>query len=438
MPTDLFFSYSRKDQDFAIKLKYSLEEYGITAWIDQSAMIAGDAWRRQIVEAIKSCRAFLLILSPHSIASENVTRELSIADSENKKIVPIIFAEVKIPDAMAYYLTGRQYQAFDVGEYDVNLRRLLRAFAQVGIQVHEKIVKPIALPPELQTLLDHPVPSVRETAARELERLLNGSNPGLSNAAYTALVNLKEDDSSRVKATVAQILSDYDQKNRPAPPVNAAKLAAEQRAREKLDAERNARAKAEADRAVREKSDAEQRARSIAEQERVARAIAAEKPKEILVPAEKFIYAGWARRATALLIDLGLLWLLKFFIEEIVVYIVTFISFVIFGTGNTGYNLANLERLCLSVISYAFLGLYFIVFHKLSGQTIGKAILKIRVLTLAGGQISFGKSLLRSVGYVISTALLMIGWLLPLWDAKHQALHDNIAGTIVVYEGKKL
>ncbi|MBI3741152.1 MAG: toll/interleukin-1 receptor domain-containing protein, partial [Chloroflexi bacterium] len=37
MPTDLFFSYSRKDQDFAIKLKYSLEEYGITAWIDQSA-----------------------------------------------------------------------------------------------------------------------------------------------------------------------------------------------------------------------------------------------------------------------------------------------------------------------------------------------------------------------------------------------------------------
>ncbi|MBI3742459.1 MAG: RDD family protein [Chloroflexi bacterium] len=430
MPTDLFFSYSRKDQDFAIKLKYSLEEYGITAWIDQSAMIAGDAWRRQIVEAIKSCRAFLLILSPHSIASENVTRELSIADSENKKIVPIIFAEVKIPDAMAYYLTGMQYQAFDVGEYDVNLRRLLRAFAQVGIQVHEKIVKPIALPPELQTLLDHPVPSVRETAARELERLLNGSNPGLSNAAYTALVNLKEDDSSRVKATVAQILSDYDQKNRPAPPVNAAKLAVEQRAREKLDAERNARAKADADRAVREKSDAEQRARSIAEQERVARAIAAAKPKEILAPAEKFIYAGWARRATALLIDLGLLWLINFFVG----LIISFITILFFGS-SVRYDFTY--SLCLNVILYSVGALYFIGFHALGGQTIGKAILKLRVLTLAGERISFGKSLLRSVGYVISTALLMIGWLLPLWDAKHQALHDNIAGTIVVYEGKQ-
>ncbi len=125
MPNDVFISYSRKDAAFALKLTADLAARGIKVWIDQGDIVAGDAWRRQIVEGIEGCRVFLIVLSPNSARSENVIKELSLADSNRKKIIPIIYQPVDIPAEMEYQLAGLQYQSFSQGVYEDHLTRLV-------------------------------------------------------------------------------------------------------------------------------------------------------------------------------------------------------------------------------------------------------------------------------------------------------------------------
>jgi uncharacterized RDD family membrane protein YckC len=55
-----------------------------------------------------------------------------------------------------------------------------------------------------------------------------------------------------------------------------------------------------------------------------------------------------------------------------------------------------------------------------------------------GRSISFGTVLLRHlVGYALSVLTLGLGFLLALIGSNGRALHDLIAGTIVVYATKK-
>jgi hypothetical protein len=77
------------------------------------------------------------------------------------------------------------------------------------------MVKPAALPPELQSALESPFSGVREGAARELDLLLRGSNASLALAAYEALMRLQDDDSRRVVAVVAESLAAHAERQQP-------------------------------------------------------------------------------------------------------------------------------------------------------------------------------------------------------------------------------
>jgi Caspase domain len=68
------------------------------------------------------------------------------------------------------------------------------------------IVKPAALPPELQSALESPFSGVREGAVRELDHLLRSTNTRLALTVYEVLVRLKDDDSRRVAAAATEIL----------------------------------------------------------------------------------------------------------------------------------------------------------------------------------------------------------------------------------------
>lgn len=63
--------------------------------------------------------------------------------------------------------------------------------------------------------------------------------------------------------------------------------------------------------------------------------------------------------------------------------------------------------------------------------TLGKQALKIVVTDLDGNRISFGRATRRHFAKWVS-ALALIGYLLPLFNAKKQALHDMLAGCLVV------
>lgn len=64
--------------------------------------------------------------------------------------------------------------------------------------------------------------------------------------------------------------------------------------------------------------------------------------------------------------------------------------------------------------------------------TIGKKLVGIKVTDLNGGRISKSNAVGRYFGKLLSTLIICIGWLMPLWTDKKQALHDMVASTLVI------
>ncbi|MDQ3395604.1 MAG: RDD family protein [Bacteroidota bacterium] len=82
-----------------------------------------------------------------------------------------------------------------------------------------------------------------------------------------------------------------------------------------------------------------------------------------------------------------------------------------------------------------FLGafVYFSIFTwKWQGQTLGKRLMKIKIVKLNGTPISFWNSLERASGYTASAAILFLGFFQYFWDRNAQTTHDKITETIVV------
>jgi uncharacterized RDD family membrane protein YckC len=68
-----------------------------------------------------------------------------------------------------------------------------------------------------------------------------------------------------------------------------------------------------------------------------------------------------------------------------------------------------------------------------TGSSVGKAILKFKVVSEATGQpIGFGMSIVRQIAHAIDGAICYIGYLFPLWDAKRQTIADKLLKTICV------
>lgn len=77
--------------------------------------------------------------------------------------------------------------------------------------------------------------------------------------------------------------------------------------------------------------------------------------------------------------------------------------------------------------------LYFALMESSAKQaTLGKMALGIVVTDLNGSKISFGRATGRYFGKILSGLILYIGYIMAGFTEKKQALHDMIAGCLVV------
>jgi hypothetical protein len=96
-----FFSYSRDDSEFAIRLAEDLKAAGANVWMDQLDIEPGMPWDRAVESAVTNCPDMLVILSPTSANSDNVRDEISFALSKWKRVIPVLYRECDVPFRLA-------------------------------------------------------------------------------------------------------------------------------------------------------------------------------------------------------------------------------------------------------------------------------------------------------------------------------------------------
>lgn len=130
------------------------------------------------------------------------------------------------------------------------------------------------------------------------------------------------------------------------------------------------------------------------------------------------VYAAFWRRMVAAVLDSVVLWLGM-------VIIVVVMAAIGSGDGEGGA--------LVFPISLAGAWLYSALMESSSRQaTLGKLALGIKVSDLNGQRIGFGRATGRHFGKLISSITLCIGYVMAGFTRRRQALHDKIAGTLVV------
>lgn len=128
----VFVSYSRKDSETVDQIVARLEAENFTVWIDREEIRGGELWRKAIVEAVDKAYAFVLMLSPFSVESDNVRKEVDLAEGAGKALVPILLAPAQLPAELRYQLAGIQWIEYygNPEEKFSELVKVLRVFEQ--------------------------------------------------------------------------------------------------------------------------------------------------------------------------------------------------------------------------------------------------------------------------------------------------------------------
>jgi ribosomal protein L7/L12 len=117
-----FFSYSRADSEFALKLAEDLKGAGANVWMDQLDIEPGTPWDRAVEDALTRSPLTLVILSPVAVGSDNVSDEVSFALSKQKRLIPVLYRECEVP----FRLARLQHIDFRA-DYARGLKALLKA-----------------------------------------------------------------------------------------------------------------------------------------------------------------------------------------------------------------------------------------------------------------------------------------------------------------------
>ena len=86
----VFISYSRQNIAFAKRLARDLQDAGLDVWIDFRQIKGGDIWREEIFRGINYSEMMVVCLSPQAVESEWVRREILMAHSQHKFVVPLM------------------------------------------------------------------------------------------------------------------------------------------------------------------------------------------------------------------------------------------------------------------------------------------------------------------------------------------------------------
>ena len=92
----------------------------INCWIAPESIGEGEDFSLAIPEAINTCEIFIIILTEHTQKSDHVRKELMLAISHKKKIIPLKLGDFTLTDSFEYLLADIQVEQFSFSEEKIN------------------------------------------------------------------------------------------------------------------------------------------------------------------------------------------------------------------------------------------------------------------------------------------------------------------------------
>jgi uncharacterized RDD family membrane protein YckC len=137
-------------------------------------------------------------------------------------------------------------------------------------------------------------------------------------------------------------------------------------------------------------------------------------------------HAGFVSRFIAFVFDC----VLSIGVFELVLAAISFAASVLTGT-SIHWSRAD-QWVVLAFFAWEFF--YFAYYWSGTGKTLGMVILGVQVVGQDGSRVGAKRGLVRTLAFPLSFLLLGLGFLGILLGRDRRALHDVIAGTVVVYD----
>ncbi len=158
--------------------------------------------------------------------------------------------------------------------------------------------------------------------------------------------------------------------------------------------------------------------------------------KEDILENGEFVLATISNRMWAFIIDLIIIFIIIVMFALLIHSLGITISELKIKNLKTHIQFKNLSTISQNIFNFIFLlipTIYFtLITYLTNGYTIGKKILKIKIISLYHKKISLWHCFERSLGYVASTLEFGLGFIQAIWSKNRMTVHDKIAETIVI------
>jgi len=124
----VFVSYAHADQEFVVRLLADLAARGVSCWVDRQGLPPGTPdWEQAVREAVRDCRALLLVASPDSRQSRYVKAELGLAELHGCTVYPLWAAGEQWLESIPLGLSTAQFVDARGERYDRGLAEIVAA-----------------------------------------------------------------------------------------------------------------------------------------------------------------------------------------------------------------------------------------------------------------------------------------------------------------------
>jgi hypothetical protein len=130
-PMQVFLSYAPSDEAFAKALSSQLSRRGLSVWSPGEEVLPGDNVWLRVGEALKNSKAMIVLLSPDSMRSESVRREIEYALGQPNYEGRLFPVQVRATNDIPWVL--RRFKTFDAKQSAAKISEsIVNALSQVA------------------------------------------------------------------------------------------------------------------------------------------------------------------------------------------------------------------------------------------------------------------------------------------------------------------